>query len=76
MNRKEMTYSNAGFQRLVSTKLLPFANMSDGELAVWEVWLNKHYEDEFPTPRERSFFRRNRAQCYAEKLWRNKEIPF
>lgn len=76
MKRKQMSIDNAGIQRLATTKFLPFVYMSNDELATFETWFKTHYEDEFKTPRERSFFRRNRGQCYAEKKWRNGEIPF
>lgn len=76
MKRKTFTYSNAGFGREATTVRLKCADMSDQELALWLVWFDEHNEQEWETPRERSYFRVNHANATAERSWRKREIPF
>lgn len=76
MKHKEMSLSNMGLWREATTKRLPLANATDKELAVWEIWFSEHNEQDYPTPRERSYFRANKANLHAEIMWRKQEIPF
>jgi len=76
VKRKVFTYSNAGFGREATTINLPFANMTDGELTVWGIWFSEHHEQDYPTPRERSYFRINKANQHAEVLWRKNGMHF
>lgn len=76
MKRKEMTLSNMGLWREFTTVYMNFANMTDKELAVWQVWVSEHNAQDYPTPRERSYFRVNAGNLKTEVKWRKSEIPF
>lgn len=70
MKRKLMTLDNAGFERLATTKLLGFMNMTDSELERWQEWFFGHNEQEYLTVDARKNFRVNRAVLKAEITWR------
>lgn len=55
---------------------IPLVNLTDDQLAAWLAWFALHDENEFTYPRQKSYFRINKANVIAERMWRNKEIPF
>lgn len=68
------TFGHAG--RTATTQRLKFTDMSDAALTVWKMWFEDHYEQDYSDPRERSYFRINKANCHAETIWRYSGIPF
>lgn len=74
MSTKKLTFP--AMERSAKTKALKFTDMSDAELNVWEKWFAEHHERDYSVPRERSYFRTNKANCHAETTWRYSGIPF
>lgn len=76
MKRKVMTADNAGLGRQASQRSINYAMCSNDELKLWEIWFAEHNEQDYETPRERSYFRVNKAQCHAEVKYRATGMPF